>query len=46
MTATRQAVLAAVLIIAGIAFLVGDLHRTILQAVWPFLEAFWDYQAK
>jgi hypothetical protein len=23
-----------------------DTHRTAIQAVWPLLEAFWDYQAK
>ena len=23
-----------------------DTHRTAIQAVWPLLEAFWDYQSK
>lgn len=45
-TTTRQAIFITVLMIGGIAFLVGDLHRTILQAIWPFIESFWDYQAK
>lgn len=41
-TTTRQAILATVLIIGGIAFLVGDLHRIILSAVWPYMVSFWD----
>ena len=39
---TRQAALIAVLMIAGIAFFVGDLHKEILKVLWPLLEAFWD----
>jgi hypothetical protein len=45
-TTTRQAIFISLLMIGGIAFLVGDLHKDILRAVWPILEAFWDYQAK
>lgn len=45
-TTTRQSIFITVCMIAGIAFLVGDLHRTIIAAVWPFIEAFWNYQTK
>ncbi len=40
-TTTRQAITIAVLMIGGIAFLVSDLHRIIIAAVWPYLESFW-----
>jgi hypothetical protein len=39
---TRHAALLALLIVGGLAFLVGDLHRVIIRAVWPFIETFWD----
>jgi hypothetical protein len=39
---TRQAALIAVIMVLGIAFLVGDLHKVILQAVWPYFELFYD----
>lgn len=45
-TTTRQAIFITILMIGGIAFFVGDLHRIILQAVWPYIEAFWDYQSR
>ena len=42
-TRTKDAVIVTVLIIGGIAVAVGDLHRTILQAVWPVITAYFDY---
>ena len=45
-TTTRQAIFIAVLMVGGIAFLVGDLHKIIISAVWPYIEAFWDYQSR
>jgi uncharacterized membrane protein YgdD (TMEM256/DUF423 family) len=42
-TRTKDAITVAVILIAGIAVFVGDLHRTILQAVWPVLIAYFDY---
>lgn len=45
-TTTRQAIFITVLMVGGIAFLVGDLHRIILQAVWPYIEALADYQSR
>jgi hypothetical protein len=41
MSETKKAALIATAMILGIAFLVGDLHRIILQAVWPLVESFW-----
>ncbi len=45
-TKTKDAVILSILIIGGIAVAVGDLHRTILQAAWPFITAFFDYLAQ
>lgn len=42
-TRTKDALTVAVIMIAGIAVFVGDLHRTILQAVWPVITAYLDY---
>lgn len=35
-TTTRQAITIAILMIGGIAILVGDLHRLAIKAVWPY----------
>ena len=42
-TRTKDALTVAVIMIVGIAVFVGDLHRTILQAVWPVITAYLDY---
>ncbi len=42
-TRTKDALILTVIMIAGIAVFVGDLHRTILQAVWPLITAYYDY---
>ncbi len=42
-TRTKDAVIVALILIGGIAVFVGDLHRTILQAVWPVITAYYDY---
>ena len=42
-TKTKDAVLITVLLIGGIAVFVGDLHRTILAAVWPVITGYLDY---
>lgn len=45
-TRTKDALTVAIIMIAGIAGIavfVGDLHRTILQAVWPVITAYIDY---
>lgn len=42
-TKTKDAVLITVLLIGGIAVVVGDLHRTILAAVWPVITGYLDY---
>jgi hypothetical protein len=42
-TRTKDALTVAVIMIAGIAVFVGDLHRTILQATWPVITAYFDY---
>ncbi len=42
-TRTKDAVIVTLILIAGIAVFVGDLHRTILQAVWPVITAYYDY---
>lgn len=44
-TRTKDAAVLAIVMIAGLAFLIGDLHRTILRAVWPYVTAFFDYLA-
>ncbi len=45
-TTTRQAITISVLWVAGLAFLVGDLHKTMIGAAWPYLVAFFDYLGK
>ena len=45
-TTTRRALTITGLMLAGFFFIAGDMHRTILAEVWPYLVAFWDYQAK
>lgn len=45
MTETTKAALITVGIILGAAFLGFDLHRIILQQVWPAFVAFYEYQA-
>lgn len=42
-TRTKDALTVAVILIAGIAVFVGELHRTILQAAWPVITAYFDY---
>jgi hypothetical protein len=42
-TRTKDAVFVTVVLLGAIAVFVGDLHRTILQAVWPVLIAYFDY---
>lgn len=47
MTATtRRALTITGLMLAGVFFIAGDMHRIILAEVWPYIEAFWNYQAK
>ena len=41
-TNTKDAVLFALLIILGAAVFIGDLHKIILRAVWPYLVTFYD----
>jgi len=42
-TRTKDAVILTAILLGGIAVFVGDLHRTILQAVWPLITAYFDY---
>lgn len=42
-TRTKDAVIVTLILIGSIAVFVGDLHRTILQAVWPVITAYLDY---
>lgn len=42
-TKTKDAVIVTILLLGGIAVAVGDLHRTILQAVWPAITAYLDW---
>jgi hypothetical protein len=42
-TRTKDALFFTVVFLIAIAVFVGDLHRTILQAVWPVLIAYTDY---
>jgi hypothetical protein len=42
-TRTKDAVILTAILLGGIAVFVGDLHRTILQAVWPLITAYLDY---
>ena len=46
MTETTKVALIATGIVLGVAFLVGDLHRIILQAVWPYVEALYEYHTR
>jgi hypothetical protein len=46
MTETTKAALIATGIVLGAAFLIGDLHRVILQAVWPYVEALYEYHTR
>jgi hypothetical protein len=39
---TKDAVLFGLLIILGAAVFIGDLHKIILRAVWPYLVTFYD----
>lgn len=45
-TQTKDAVIVTIVMIGGVAMLAGDLHRTILQVVWPYVEAFYEYLAR
>lgn len=38
---TRRALTLGALWLAGFTFLALDLHRTLIRAVWPYLESFW-----
>lgn len=38
---TRRAITLSVLFLGAFTFLALDLHRTLLRAVWPYLESFW-----
>lgn len=42
-TRTKDAAILAAIMIGGLAVFVGDLHRTILQAVWPVITAYFDW---
>jgi hypothetical protein len=42
---TRQAALIGTLMILGIGALVGDLHKIVIGAVWPYLVMVWDLLA-
>ena len=42
-TKTKDAIIVTVIMLAGLAVFVGDLHRTILQATWPVITAYLDY---
>ena len=41
-TKTSEAIVAAILIIGGVALLVTDTHRTIIKFVWDILAGFYD----
>jgi hypothetical protein len=30
----------------GFTLLITDTHKTAIATVWPYIEAFWDYQAR
>lgn len=38
---TRRAITLSALFLAIFGFLALDMHRTLLRAVWPYLESFW-----
>lgn len=38
---TRRAITLSVLFLGAFTFLALDLHRTLIRAVWPYLESFW-----
>ncbi len=42
-TRTKDAIILTAILLGGIAVFVGDLHRTILQATWPIITAYFDY---
>lgn len=42
-TKTKDAVFVTLFMIIGLAVTVGDLHRIILQAVWPVMIAYFDW---
>jgi len=42
-TKTKDAVFVTVFMLVGLAVFVGDLHRTILQAAWPVITAYFDW---
>lgn len=42
-TRTKDAVIVTAIMLGGLAVFVGDLHRTILQAVWPVITAYFDW---
>lgn len=47
MTATtRRFITITILMTASLVFLANDLHKDLIAAVWPHIEAFWDYQTK
>lgn len=43
---TRRAISLSVLFLGAFTFLALDLHRTILSAAWPYLEALVEYQSR
>jgi len=38
---TRKAITLSVLFLATFGFLALDMHRTLIRAVWPYLESFY-----
>lgn len=42
-TKTKDAVIVTAIMVGGLAVFVGDLHRTILKAVWPVITAYFDW---
>ena len=43
---TRRFITITILMTLSLVFLANDMHRHLIAAVWPHLEAFWDYQSK
>jgi hypothetical protein len=37
----RRAITLSVLFLGAFTFLALDMHRTLIRAVWPYLESFW-----
>jgi hypothetical protein len=40
-TRTKDAIVITILMLTGLA-MIGDLHRIILRAVWPYVQMFWE----